>query len=149
MRCTTVTMTQSTAIARTILYCNFCLRNNSYFSRTILYCNILRFLSSKQHKIRFRNFKTHKLKTQKTIKMATINTPQTTSTLLCTSPNNKMYECTSSSSNMMYGSCSNGGLPYISPFRFYTQSSTRFSNDGTFDVKYDVVFSSSVTSHAA
>lgn len=83
--------------------------------------------------------------------MATINTPQTTSTLLCTSPNNTMYECTSSSSssNMMYGSCSNGGLPYISPFRFYTQSSTRFSNDGTFDVKYDVVFSSSVTSHAA
>ena len=28
----------------------------------------------------------------------------------------------------------------ISPILFYTQSSTRFFHDGTFDVKYDVVF---------
>jgi hypothetical protein len=85
--------------------------------------------------------------------MATINTPQATTKLLCTSPNNMMYDCytsSSSSSNMnKFGSSNSGGLPYISPFRFYTQSSTRFSNDGTFDVKYDVVFSSSVTSQAS
>jgi hypothetical protein len=66
------------------------------------------------------------------------------SILMCTSPskNNQTYEYYTSSD------CSDK-LSYISPFRFYTQSSTRFSNDGTFDVKYDVIFSSSVTSRTA
>lgn len=85
--------------------------------------------------------------------MESINTPLTNPTiLLCTSPstNNKMiYDYTSSSSNKQYYGSSSSGLPYISPFRFYTQSSTRFSNDGTFDIKYDVIFSSCVTSRAA
>jgi hypothetical protein len=73
-------------------------------------------------------------------KMDTINN----SILMCTSPskNNQTYEYYTSSD------CSDK-LSYISPFRFYTQSSTRFSNDGTFDVKYDVIFSSSVTSRTA
>ena len=72
--------------------------------------------------------------------MDTINN----SILMCTSPskNNQTYEYYTSSD------CSDK-LSYISPFRFYTQSSTRFSNDGTFDVKYDVIFSSSVTSRTA
>jgi hypothetical protein len=61
---------------------------------------------------------------------------------------NKTYDYSNSSSNKKYDDASEL-IPYISPFRFYTQSSTRFSNDGTFDVKYDVIFSSSVTSSRA
>mmetsp|Transcript_67979 Transcript_67979/g.76112 ORF Transcript_67979/g.76112 Transcript_67979/m.76112 type:complete len:110 (-) Transcript_67979:79-408(-) len=33
-----------------------------------------------------------------------------------------------------------GGLSYISPILFYTQSSTKFFEDGTFHIEYDFVF---------
>mmetsp|Transcript_29927 Transcript_29927/g.33548 ORF Transcript_29927/g.33548 Transcript_29927/m.33548 type:complete len:82 (-) Transcript_29927:269-514(-) len=43
-------------------------------------------------------------------------------------------------SNKYYGYGCHSYNMMISPILFYTQSSTRFCHDGTFDVKYDVVF---------
>merc|ERR1712238_44933 len=72
-------------------------------------------------------------------------TPHTMSSTSCmrTTPDDSKYDgCQSSVAAAAAAAAPIIGRSYqmISPILFYTQSSTRFCNDGTFEVKYDVVF---------